>query len=60
MFYEKDARNLLGVFPKTKDGTPKETVDVTITSPPYWNLKDYGYKGQIGYNQSYSQYPTGS
>jgi DNA modification methylase len=43
MFYEKDARNLLGVFPKTKDGTPKETVDATITSPPYWNLKDYGY-----------------
>ena len=44
------------VFPKTRDGTPKETVDVTITSPPYWNLKDYGCKSQIGYNQSYNLY----
>lgn len=28
-------------------------MDVTITSPPYWNLKDYGAKGQIGFGQSY-------
>jgi len=31
-------------------------VDVTITSPPYFDLKDYGYKEQIGYGQSYSDY----
>ena len=24
------------------------SVHATITSPPYWNLRDYGYKGQIG------------
>lgn len=24
------------------------TVDFIMTSPPYWNLKDYGHSGQIG------------
>ena len=24
------------------------TVDFIMTSPPYWNLKDYGHNGQIG------------
>ncbi len=31
-------------------------VDVTITSPPYFDLKDYGYPEQIGYGQSYEEY----
>lgn len=31
-------------------------VDVTITSPPYFDMKDYGYKEQIGYGQSYEDY----
>lgn len=34
----------------------KEIIDVTITSPPYWNLKDYGVESQIGFGQTYSQY----
>lgn len=33
-----------------------EIVDVTISSPPYFDLKDYGYEGQIGYGQQYDQY----
>jgi len=33
-----------------------EIIDVTITSPPYFNLKDYGYKEQIGYGQLYDEY----
>ncbi len=33
-----------------------KTVDVTITSPPYFDLKDYGHKKQIGYGQGYEQY----
>lgn len=33
-----------------------ETVHVVITSPPYWQLKDYGPKRQIGYNDSYEDY----
>ena len=31
-------------------------VDVTITSPPYFDLKDYGSKNQIGYGQKYDEY----
>jgi DNA modification methylase len=42
-----DARQLFQSLPK------HEFVDVTITSPPYWNLKDYGTKKQIGFGQSY-------
>lgn len=32
-----------------------ETVDVFVTSPPYWNFKDYGHQGQIGIG-SYERY----
>jgi DNA modification methylase len=37
-------------------GYSKKFIDVTITSPPYFNLKSYGYKNQIGYGQKYLQY----
>ena len=33
-----------------------EIVDVTITSPPYFDLKNYGSKKQIGYGQTYQNY----
>ena len=29
---------------------------LAITSPPYWQLKDYGSSDQIGYNDSYEDY----
>ncbi len=32
------------------------SVDLIITSPPYWQLKDYGVDKQIGYNDSYEEY----
>jgi len=31
-------------------------VDLVVTSPPYWQIKDYGVTGQIGYGQSLHQY----
>jgi DNA modification methylase len=31
-------------------------VDVTVTSPPYFDMKDYGCKEQIGFGQSYQEY----
>lgn len=31
------------------------TVDFVMTSPPYWNLKDYGHPGQIGASD-YAEY----
>ena len=33
-----------------------KSVDLVITSPPYWQLKDYGIENQIGYNDSYEIY----
>ncbi|MEW5805845.1 MAG: site-specific DNA-methyltransferase [Acidobacteriota bacterium] len=33
-----------------------ENVDLIITSPPYWHIKDYGIPGQIGYGQSLHEY----
>ncbi len=33
-----------------------ESVHLVITSPPYWQLKDYGNGSQIGFNDSYEDY----
>ncbi len=35
---------------------PDESVHLVVTSPPYWQLKDYGEENQIGFNDSYEQY----
>lgn len=35
---------------------PNESVHLIVTSPPYWQLKDYGNKNQIGFNDTYEQY----
>ncbi len=33
-----------------------ESVHLIVTSPPYWQLKDYGKEGQIGFNDDYETY----
>ena len=33
-----------------------KSVQLIITSPPYWQLKDYGTQDQIGFNDSYEEY----
>lgn len=33
-----------------------KSVHLVITSPPYWQLKDYGSDEQIGFNDSYESY----
>ena len=33
-----------------------ESVHLVITSPPYWQLKDYGNGSQIGFDDSYEDY----
>ena len=45
----EDARHLL-------DFIQENSVDVTITSPPYYDLKDYGDSRQIGHGQDYEGY----
>lgn len=38
------------------DGIGQEGVHLIITSPPYWQLKDYGDSNQIGFNDTYEDY----
>lgn len=35
---------------------PDESVHLVITSPPYWQLKDYGNENQLGFHDSYESY----
>jgi len=49
VIHRKDSRKLNEII-------NDKIVDVTITSPPYFDLKDYGYKEQIGFGQEYSTY----
>src|ERR1700739_509875 len=37
---------------EVRDGS----VQLIVTSPPYWQLKDYGADNQIGYHSSYEDY----
>lgn len=43
-----DARDMR----ETADGS----VHLVVTSPPYWQLKDYGAHDQIGFDHSYEEY----
>lgn len=33
-----------------------ESVQLVVTSPPYWQLKDYGNEAQLGFHDSYQDY----
>jgi DNA modification methylase len=44
-----DARQVLQQF-------PDESIDCVVTSPPYWALRDYGVKGQLGLEPSFQDY----
>jgi DNA modification methylase len=35
---------------------PNDYLNCVITSPPYWQLRDYGYEGQWGLEPTYNQY----
>lgn len=35
---------------------PDEFIDSVITSPPYWQLRDYGYEGQWGQEPTFHEY----
>jgi DNA modification methylase len=50
VIYNKDARNIL-------DTISSETkITTTITSPPYYDMKDYDSDNQVGYGQTYEDY----
>jgi len=35
---------------------PNKSINVVITSPPYWKQRDYGFEGQIGSEERYQDY----
>lgn len=35
---------------------PSESIDCVVTSPPYWALRDYGVKGQLGLEPTFHEY----
>jgi len=41
---------------RTLNQIEDKSVQLIITSPPYWQLKDYGTLEQIGFNDSYENY----
>jgi site-specific DNA-methyltransferase (adenine-specific) len=47
--YFADSRELLRDI-------PSQTIQLVVTSPPYWNARDYEHKLQIGYNQTFDEY----
>lgn len=48
--YNEDSRKMSSILPTDI------TIQTTITSPPYFDMKDYGVDGQIGYGQKYNDY----
>lgn len=48
--YNEDARTILETI------SPDVKIATTITSPPYFDMKDYGSENQVGYGQTYEDY----
>jgi len=44
-----DALKILKTF-------PGESIDMVMTSPPYWALRDYGMAGQLGLEPTFQEY----
>lgn len=47
--YQGSAKEILKTF-------PDESIDCLVTSPPYWNLRDYGHDGQLGLEKTFEEY----
>lgn len=50
VIYNIDSRRISEVL------TDDIKIQTTISSPPYYDMKDYGVDGQVGYGQRYSDY----
>jgi len=51
-----DHRIIFGDAAEVLRTLPEESVDCVFTSPPYWNLRDYGAEGQIGLEATVEEY----
>lgn len=61
--FPKDMRTSLKTIHRIIHGDSRQmnllgdqSVHLIITSPPYWQLKDYGTEKQIGFHESYESY----
>ena len=52
---ETKAKIIIGDSRQMKE-VKNEEIDLIVTSPPYWHIKDYGIPGQIGYGQTLHEY----
>jgi len=58
-FFDTEQRNSLlisGDAEKVLGSIPDGVFQTCVTSPPYWSLRDYGIAGQIGLEQSVTEY----
>jgi DNA modification methylase len=57
LYYETDCGKLYygDVLDILKD-LPAKSVNCCVTSPPYWGLRDYGAKGQLGLEKTPEEY----
>jgi DNA modification methylase len=54
--FELDARNLKSFVEDPSNPLSRNSVDVVVTSPPYWSQRDYGHDDQIGEEETLDQY----
>lgn len=54
MSYELHEGDCLAILPKI----PDKSIHCCVTSPPYWNLRDYNTKGQLGLEKTPKEYVT--
>jgi len=52
---ENTARIVIGDSRQMRE-VKEEEIDLIVTSPPYWHIKDYGAPEQIGYGQTLHEY----
>jgi DNA modification methylase len=52
---ENTARVIIGDSRQMRE-VKEEEIDLIVTSPPYWHIKDYGAPEQIGYGQTLHEY----
>ncbi len=49
-------RIYIGDAEKVLNTLPDNFFQLMVTSPPYWNVRDYGHKSQIGLNDTLDEY----
>ncbi len=55
MRFEFEGQVVFNSTSENMSAVPDESIDFIMTSPPYWNLKDYGSDDEIG-KSSYEEY----